>query len=175
MAKSTKKATAPEVRPVDRYFAEFAQLSQHPGHRAVQYLLIPVFSFALLGLIWMIPFPEIAFLKKHGYHIFLNWGSFFIAIVVYYYLRLAPTLSYAVLASIGVMSYLIVQLEYIEQGGGPAVWAVCALLLVSSLVLLWIASRAESRPVPFRSFLRLLAHGPIWLWHFVFIKLKIPF
>ena len=169
------KAAESGERKVDRYFSEFASMSQHPGHRALQYLFIPLFSFGLLGLIWMIPFPEIAFLKKHGYHIFLNWGSFFIAVVVYYYLRLAPTLSYAVLVTIGVMSYFIVQLEYVEAAGGPAVWMVCGLLMILPFLILWLGSRAESRPVPFREFLKMLVHGPIWLWHFVFRKLRIPY
>ena len=176
-AGKARKATKEEapLRRVDRYFAEFEAMSQHPGNRALQYLFIPLFSFGLLGLIWMIPFPEIAFLKKHGYHIFLNWGSFFIAFVVYYYLRLAPTLSYAVLFSIGIMSFLIVQLEYVERDGGPAVWQVCGLFMVLPFLILWLGSRAESRPVSLRGFLKMLLHGPIWLWHFVFRKLRIPF
>lgn len=163
------------VRTVDRYFEEFASVSKQPGNQSLQYLFIPIFSFAVLGLIWMIPFPEIEFLKRHGYHIFLNWGSFFIAFVIYYYLRLAPTLSYAVLFSIGVFSYIIVQLEYWEQSGGLPVWMVCTGLLVLSSLILWIGNRQEQKPATFKQFLKLLAHGPIWLWHFVFNYLKIPY
>lgn len=123
----------------------------------------------------MVPFPEIAFLKKHGYDTFVNWGSFFIAGVVYYYLRLAPTLSYAMLLTIGVYSFFIVQLEYLEQGGGPAVWLVSACMLVGSLLALYLGKNLEKAAVPIRSFFRLLLLGPIWLWHFVFRKLNIPY
>lgn len=170
----TKSDNQP-VRVIDRYFAEFDSWSQHSGNRSLQYLFIPIFSFAVLGLIWMIPFPEIQFLKKHGYDIFLNWASIFIAIVIYYYLKLVPTLSYAVLVSIGVMSYFIVQLEYWEQRGGPAVWIVCLALLILSFAVLWIGHQKEEKPAPFTSFLKLLAHGPIWLWHFAFKSLKLPY
>src|SRR5690606_13914977 len=123
----------------------------------------------------MIPFPEIAFLKKHGYDTFVNRGSFVIAGVVYYYLRLAPTLSYARLLTIGVYSYFIVQLEDVEQAGGPAVWSVCMCLMMASLLALYLGKNMERATVPFRSFLRLLWLGPIWLWHFVFKKLNIPY
>jgi len=156
-----------------RYFAEIEGWSKHPGSRALYYLFIPVFFFGLLGLIWMIPFPEIGLLKKYGYHIFLNWASIYIAIVIYYYLRLIPLLSYMVLLSIGVMSYLIVQLEYQEMAGGPAVWLVCLVLMLISLFSLWIGTRIEKNSPSGRQFLSFLLHGPVWLWHLIFKKLNV--
>lgn len=177
MAKNKQKTKnrTPAKREVDGYFDKFDELFQHPGNRMAQYLALPVFAFAVLGLIWMIPFPEIPFLKRYGYDTFLNWGSFFIAGMVYYYLRLAPTLSYAMLFTVGVFSFFIVQLEYVEQRGGPAVWMVCSLLLIISLVVLYAGSRVERRPISTGNFLEFLRIGPIWLWHFVFKKLNIPY
>lgn len=95
--------------------------------------------------------------------------------MVYYYLRLAPTLSYAMLLVVGLFSFLIVQLEYVERDGGPAVWLVCAMLLIVSFGALYLGKRLERGHVPMRSFLRFLVLGPIWLWHFVFRKLNIPY
>lgn len=135
-----------DLRKADQYFSEIEGWSKHPGSRALYYLFIPIFFFGLLGLIWMIPFPEIALLKKYGYHIFVNWASIYIAIVIYYYLRLIPLLSYMVLLSIGVMSYLIVQLEYQEMAGGPAVWLICLVLMLISQFILWIGTRMENTP-----------------------------
>lgn len=172
--KKQKPQTAPK-REVDVYFETFDKQFQHPVNRVIQYVAIPVFSFAILGLVWMIPFPEIGFLKRNGYDTFLNWGSFFIAGFIYYYLKLATTLSYAVLLSIGIFSFFIVRLEYLEQDGGPAVWVVCAVMLLASFFVLYLGKRMERNPVPFNSFLRMLALGPIWLWHFVFKKLNIPY
>ncbi|WP_262246006.1 hypothetical protein [Parapedobacter soli] len=173
--KKKKKGQEVPKRPVEVYFDAFNQQYRHPVNRVIQWIAIPVFAFSILGLVWMVPFPEIALLKKYGYDTFLNWGSFFIAGVVYYYLRLAPTLSYAMFVTIGVYSFLIVQLEYVEQGGGPAVWSVCACLLMASLLALYLGKNMEKVAVPFRSFLKLLLLGPIWLWHFVFQKLRIPY
>jgi len=173
--KRQQKARVVEKREVDVYFDEFHSYFRDPINRVIQYVTIPVFSFAVLGLIWMIPFPEIDFLKRHGYDTFLNWGSFFIAGIVYFYLRLATTLSYAVLLMIGLFSFFIVQLEYIEQTGGPALWFICSILLIASFLALYLGKRMEKNPIPFRVFLRLLVLGPIWIWHFVFRKLKIPY
>lgn len=173
--KKRKKVQAVPRRPVDVYFDTFNQQYQHPVNRVIQWIALPVFAFGILGLVWMIPFPEISFLKKHGYDTFVNWGSFFIAGLVYHYLRLAPTLSYAMLLTIGVYSFFIVQLEYVEQAGGPAVWSVCACLLMASLLALYVGKNMEKESVPFRSFLKLLLLGPIWLWHFVFKRFNIPY
>ena len=162
-------------REVDVYFETFNRQYQHPINRVIQWIALPVFAFAVLGLVWMVPFPEIGFLKKHGYDTFVNWGSFFIAVMVYYYLRLAPTLSYAMLFMVGAFSFFIVQLEYLERDGGAAVWAVCASLLMASLLALYLGKNMEKSVISFRSFLRLLLLGPIWLWHFVFKKLNIPY
>jgi len=162
-------------REVDVYFDTFAKQFQHPLNRVLQYVGLPIFWFAVIGLVWMIPFPEIGFLKEHGYDTFLNWGSFFIAGMIYYYLRLATTLSYAVLLTIGLFSFFIVKLEHLEQAGGPAAWVVCAVLLLASLLVLYLGKRMEKHPVPFRIFLQLLTLGPIWLWHFVFRKFNIPY
>lgn len=173
--KQSSKAKPEPLRPVDRYFTAFERDFRHPVNRAIQYVFIPVFSFAILGLVWMVPFPEIGFLKKHGYDTFLNWGSFFIAGMIYYYLRLAPTLSYAMLLTVGIFSFFIVQLEYIERDGGPAVWMVCGVLLAISFLALWSGRGLEKTKIPNTRFFNLLLVGPIWLWHFVFRKLKLPY
>lgn len=176
MSKQKKhKQKAEPLRPVEEHFAVLSRYAQHPGNRAVQYIFIPVFAFAILGLVWMVPFPEIGFLKRHGYDIFLNWGSIFIAIVVYYYLRLAPTLSYAALLTIGIYSFLIVQLEYVERDGGPAAWSVFLVLLVISLLALWMGKSQEKEKMPLKHFLKLLLVGPIWLWSFVFKRMNWPY
>lgn len=162
-------------RVVDLQFEQLANDFRHPTNRMIQAAAIPLFSFAVLGLVWMIPFPKIAFLAKHGYDTFINWGSFFIAGMIYYYLRLAPTLSYGVLLFIGVFSFFIVQLEYVEWGGGPAVWLVCLILLIVALLALYLGNRLERQETSWRSFRRLLLIGPIWLLHFAFNRFKIPY
>jgi uncharacterized membrane protein YGL010W len=172
--KQPQRQTVPQ-RPVDRYLAQYTADHQDPVNRVVQGICIPVMLFAVLGLIWMIPFPEIGFLKRHGYDTFLNWASFAIAALVYYYLRLSATLSYAVLLSIGVSSFFIVRLEYWEAAGGPAVWLVCFVLFLISLAGRLIGYRREKRRSPEQGYFLSLLIGPLWLWRTVFERWKIPY
>src|SRR5690606_40504076 len=97
MKKKNKKLIKPTFeRPVDRYFYELDQRII-PGDRIVYSVFLALLFFGVLALVWMIPFPKLALLERMNMQNFLNWGSFYIAVVIYLYLRLAPTLSYAML------------------------------------------------------------------------------
>lgn len=169
MKKKQKSATLKPVpaRPVDRLFYQLDHEIDRNNFSFIVVLLFLAF-FGIMGLIWMIPFPQLEFLQKLNAQTFLNWGSFFIAIAIYCYLKLAPTLSYAMLFSIGVMSFFIVQLEYVERDGGPTVVLICSVLAIVSLMGLSIMTK----PKRFSSFLRLLSVGPIWVWSKLFDRLK---
>jgi len=90
-------------------------------------------------------------------------------------LKLSPTLSYMMLFTIGLMSFFIVHLEYIERDGGPAVWFVCALIALISFIALLIGAKREKASIAPNDFCRFLLVGPIWLWHFVFKKLNVRY
>lgn len=171
MKKNNKKEIAEPLRPVEIYFQRLDQ--SYKGNKIVYALFLTLAFFGVMGLIWMIPFPQLDFLQKMNAQTFLNWGSFYIAIIIYLYLRLAPTLSYAILFSIGIMSFFIVQLEYVERDGGPAVWFVCGALAAVGLLGLWIFSKKEQSDN--RNFWQLLSIGPIWLWSKIFQKFKIKY
>lgn len=156
-------------RPVEKHFYELDQ-TYGTGNYAIYAIFLFLAFFGIMGLIWMIPFPQLDFLVKMNAHTFLNWGSFFIAIVIYCYLKLAPTLSYAVLFTIGIMSYFIVQLEYVERDGGPTVILVCSIIAIIGLLGLFLSSNKVKKGNA--SFLKLLTIGPIWMWSKVFDRLK---
>ncbi len=158
-------------RPVEKYFYELDQSYGGSNFTALSVGLTFAF-FGIMGLIWMIPFPQFEFLVKMNAHTFLNWGSFFIAIVVYCYLKLAPTLSYAVLFCIGIMSFFIVQLEYVERDGGPSVILVCSILAIVGLLIMFLVGNKNKDNQEASSFIKLLTIGPVWLWSKLFDKLK---
>jgi len=162
-----------EVRPVDKYFAELND-SFALGNKVLYAIFLAIAFFGIMGLIWMIPFPQFQFLINLKMHTFLNWGSFFIAIVIYLYLKLAATLSYAALFSISVMSFFIVQLEYVEKDGGPSVVLVCSILSLIGLGGLFFLSKKEKSISP-ADFFKLLSVGPIWLWSKVFDRFNIKY
>ena len=169
--KNNKKELAEPLRRVEIYFSNLDQ--SFKGNKIVYALFMTFAFFGVMGMIWMIPFPQLDLLKRINAQTFLNWGSFYIAIIIYLYLKLAPTLSYAILFTIGIMSFFIVQLEYVERDGGPAVLLVCGVLAAVGLIGLWLFSKKEQNEN--QNFGQLLTIGPIWLWSKLFDKFKIKY
>lgn len=171
MAKNSKQKRA--VSEIERLFIEYAHSHQNSTNLLIHWICVPLIAFSVLGLVWMIPFPHISWLgSMNG---FVNWASFLIAFVVYYYLRLSPTLSYGMLFVVGIYSYFIVQLEYWEAAGGWPVWAVCALIFIVSWVGQLIGHKIEGSKPLFLTDLKLLLIGPIWLLSKLYKKMKIPY
>ena len=169
--KSKSVSATPKFdRPVDRYFYDFDQKFQ--GSSSMYAVTVFLAFFGIMGLIWMIPFPQFEFLQRLNAQNFLNWGSFFIAIAVYSYLKLAPTLSYAMLFSICIMSFFIVQIEYVERDYGVSATLIFTVIAAISLLGLWLLCKKEHKPVDGNDFLKMLSIGPIWLWSKVFDRLK---
>jgi hypothetical protein len=172
--KKVKQDTSTAPSKLDLLLQSYAT---HIGEAARPWAVIGILLlfFGLLGLVWMIPFPQLAFLQKMNMHLYLNWASFVIAFGIYYYLRVGPTLSYGVLLLLGVFSYGIVQIEYWTDRGGPAEWIVFLIVAVLGAICLAIAKRQLKQPISNRLWLGLIGHGPLWLWHFVFKRFKIPY
>lgn len=163
-----------EVRKVDQYFAILDQQFE-AKNRVLYAAFLFLLFFGVQGLIWMVPFPQFDFLVRMNMHTFLNWGSFYIGIMIYLYLKLAPTLSYAMLFTVGVMSYFIVQLEYYERDGGAAVWLITAVLAFVGLVGLLVLTKKEKTQLAPKDLWQLITIGPIWLWSKVFDLLKVKY
>jgi hypothetical protein len=179
MAKPTNRSsnsankTSPSTK-LERVLGSYA-LHITPEARPFMVIGILLFFWGVLGLIWMIPFPEIGFLKSWNLHLYLNWASFLIAFGIYYYLRIAPTLSYGVLLQLGIYSYLIVQIEYWYDRGGPQEWIVFLIISIIGFIILLFTKQKATKPISLGSSLELIGHGPLWVWHLVFKRLKLPF
>lgn len=162
-----------EKRPVDVLFDKYAESHQNHTNKTIHWICVPLIVFSLLGLVWVIPFPELSFLGQ--YKGFLNWASFLIAFSVYYYYSLSPILSFLMLWVIGLMSYGIVQLEYSEKAGGPAVWLACLVIFVLAWVGQFIGHKIEGKKPSFFDDLKFLLIGPIWLLHFICKKVGLKY
>lgn len=160
------------LRPVEQYFIEYAKNHQNPTNVLIHWFCVPLITFSILGLIWAIP-VQFSFLGKMKDY--FNIASIFIGVAMYYYLKLSPTLSYAMLFTVAVFSFFIVQLEYWEQAGGPAFWLVCLLIFIVSWIGQFIGHKIEGKKPSFLDDLRFLLIGPIWLWSKVFKKINIPY
>lgn len=167
------KTKAVEKSKVDVLFDKYAESHQNHTNEMIHWICVPLIVFSLLGLVWAIPFPYLAFLGK--YNGFVNWASFLIAFSVYYYYKLSPVMSYLMLLLICLMSFFIVMLEKWELAGGPAVWLVCAVIFVGAWIGQFIGHKIEGKKPSFLEDVKFLLIGPIWLLHFICKKIGLKY
>ncbi len=156
-------------KKVDILLDEYTAVHQHPSNKLIHFVCIPLIILGILGLAWSIPFPHLAFLGR--YNGFLNWASFVIAFSGYYYYRLSPVFSYAVILAVFLMALIIVQLEKWTMAGGPAIWLVCTVVLILAGIAQFIGYKIEGKRVSFMQHARFLMIGPLWILKFLWIKM----
>jgi uncharacterized membrane protein YGL010W len=173
--KSTLAAKPPhKMRPVDEYFAKYSESHQNSTNELIHWICVPLIVFSLFGLIWAIPFPHLGFLGKNSGYI--NWASFLIAFSIYYYYRLSPVLSYAMLVILMIFSAVIVTLERLNRvNGWPEMWQICLIIFVVAWIGQFIGHKIEGKKPSFLDDIKFLLIGPIWLLHFVFKKAGIRY
>lgn len=169
MAKQNKE----EVRKIDVLFDKYEEYHQNSTNNFIHYICVPLIIFSIIGLVTAIPFPHITFLGK--YNMFINWFSFLLAFSIYFYLRLSPLLSYFMLFAVAIMYFFIVQLEYIEQAGGPALWQTSLVILVISAIGQFIGHKMEVKKSSFLNEMSSLFVGPLWLMHLLLKKLNLRY
>jgi hypothetical protein len=162
------KAKENELRPVERLVEEYSQVYKTINYPVVLYISVALVLFGLLGVAWAIPFPHIGFLGKYNGN--LNWASFLIAGLIYYYLRLSPMMSYLMLFVLFACSFGIIQLEQWEKAGGLPLHLVSMMLLAvggAGQIMLYSLVNVKSR-------LQLLVNSTVWMFAVILkgIKLK---
>jgi uncharacterized membrane protein YGL010W len=161
-------------RQVDTYFDKYAESHQNPTNKIIHWICVPLIVFSLLGLVWAIPFPHLTFLGQYSRYV--NWATFLILFSIIYYFRLSPALAVAMLLVIFVFAAIIVTLEKLHnEQGWPAMWQVCLAIFFLSWIGQFIGHKIEGKKPSFLDDLRFLLIGPIWLWHFIFKRLGIPY
>lgn len=163
-----------QIRPVDVYFDKYAESHQNYTNEIIHWICVPLIVFSLFGLIWAIPFPHLEFLGR--YNGYLNWASFLIAFAIYFYYKLSPVLSYVMLLVMMIFSAGIVGLEKLHTNAGwPYMWQVCLAIFVLAWIGQFIGHKIEGKKPSFLDDLKFLLIGPIWLLHFIFIRVGIKY
>lgn len=174
MKKVTKQGIKAEPkREIEILFDQYSESHQNPRNKFIHWICVPLIIFSLLGLVWSIPFPHLDFLGR--YNGFLNWASFLIAFSGYYYYRLSPVLSYMMILLVFAMALVVVQLEKWALAGGPAIWMVCGIIFIVSWIGQFIGHKIEGKKPSFLQDVKFLLIGPIWLLHFLCLKLGIRY
>ncbi len=168
------KSRVQNSRTVEGLFNKYSELYKNPINKKIQWICAPLIIFSFLGLVWSIPFPHLNFLGK--YNGFVNWASFVIGFTVYYYLRLSPVLSYAMLLLIFAFSAIIVWLEKMNiQNNWPPLAVVSLSILFTSWTGHFIGEKIEEKKFSILADVKFLLNCAVWLFLLVFKKVGLKY
>lgn len=159
--------------PVDVLFDTYAESHQNHTNKTIHWICVPLIVFSLLGIVWQIPFPELAFLG--AYKSYLNWASFLITFTLYYYYTLSPVLFFLMIWVIGLMSYGIVKIEYLLGLSTSNAYITYLIIFVLAWVGQFIGHKIEGKKPSFLDDVKFLLIGPIWLLHFICKKVGLKY
>jgi uncharacterized membrane protein YGL010W len=148
-------------RKIEVLFDQYAEYHQNSMNKIVHWIFIPLTLLSILGLVWSIPFPQLGFLGQ--YHGYVNWASFLIAFLGFYYYQLSPVLSYFIIIFIFALSMGVVQLEQWALKGGPSLWSVSVVLFLLSWIGQVVGDGMEAKKLSLATHVKFLLTGPIWL------------
>ena len=141
-------------RPIDRWFAHYADDHQNATNQRIHYVAVPAILWSAVGLLWCVPVPGTLF--EQGF-----WGALALFLAWMFYYRASRRLGYGMLV-------VFVAIAWLTRAMHGAI-GTHGLLLVAIGVFLaaWIAQfvghRIEGRRPSFLSDLTYLLIGPAWV------------
>ena len=172
---NTKKTPPPAASVgVEFYFDKFAASHQNPTNRLIYTIFIPLLIFSLFGILWTAPFPYLKFMGQ--YNQYFNWSSFLLAfMVLYYYFKFSPLLSYCVMLILFGYYYIISQLVEWQKAGGPNLGLLCLGIYFISFIALFIGYKIEGKKLSFEYRYKNILIAPIFLLHLVLKRFKVKY
>jgi hypothetical protein len=160
----TSKNISGAQRPIDVYFPLYNQRYPSVGDKIILSIVLLAFYFALMGLIWIIPFPQLNWLGT--FKSYFTWPSFYIAALMFYWYKQSQVLSYFLLIILFILSYGASQLAEVGALVGPPVWTICLPILLAAIITMILIAR--KRQVTFWAGIFRI---PVWLISFLGKKL----
>lgn len=156
------------MRKVDQLLAEYGESHQNKTNKLIHWICVPSIFFVIIGLLWSIPTP--AYFEQFNFPV--NFGTISLLIALVYYRTLSSSLT---LGMIAVAAGITVGNYYLDKLGTPPLWLISTVVFVIAWIFQFIGHGIEGKKPSFIKDLQFLLIGPLWLLHFIYKKLSIPF
>ncbi|QHT70944.1 DUF962 domain-containing protein [Rhodocytophaga rosea] len=159
------------MKTPQEWFSEYSESHQNHTNKLVHWVCVPLIMFSIIGLLWSIPCPFVASLPA-PFDDFINWGTFFLLLALFFYLRLSFTLFLGML----LIAFIIALGNYIlSQRAVLPLWAISLIIFAAAWVGQFIGHKIEGKKPSFFKDLQFLLIGPAWLLSFIYKKLGIRY
>lgn len=156
------------MRKVDLILEEYGASHKNATNKLIHWICVPAIFFVIIGLLWSIPTPE-AF---DQFNFPVNFGTISLLLAMFYYLRLSPSLT---LGMIFVGAAIVAGNNYIDHLETPPLWLFSTIVFIIAWIFQFIGHGIEGKKPSFLKDLQFLLVGPLWLLHFIYKRLSIPY
>jgi uncharacterized membrane protein YGL010W len=148
-----------------QWLDEYSDSHRHPTNKAIHWICVPAILFSVLGLLWLIPAPDIA-----AFSPWVNWATLLMGFAIIYYLILAPALAGGMALLAVVMFSIIYRLDAALTF---PLWRLFAVVFIVAWIGQFIGHEIEGKKPSFFKDLQFLLIGPAWLMADVYRRLGI--
>jgi len=154
------------MNSLTQWLDEYGESHRHPVNKIIHWICVPVIVFSLLGMLWLIPFPDV----RHAV-VKINWCTLFLFISLIYYFYLSWCLAIGMLVYSGLMYLLLLTLaNTIEH-----LFAIYLSIFIIAWVGQFIGHQIEGKRPSFFKDMQFLLIGPVWLMSAVYKKLHLDY
>lgn len=160
------------MRKIEMYLEEYGSSHQNKTNKLIHWICVPAITFSLLGLLWSIPSGIVKDLAPMDYTAYVNYASIFIVFVIIYYLRLSITLA---IGMILISTAILWACFSIDKHWEMPLWQFSIIVFVLAWAAQFFGHKIEGKKPSFLKDVQFLLIGPVWLLHFIYKKLGIPY
>ena len=154
------------MNSVTQWLQEYGVSHRNPVNKLIHRICVPVIVFSLLGLLWLVPFPDI------HYSVFkLNICSLFLLLSLAYYFYLSACLAIGMLIYCAIMYVAL----YWLAGSTDHLLQIYTALFIIAWIGQFIGHSIEGKRPSFFRDIQFLMIGPLWLLSAVYRKLNIRY
>jgi uncharacterized membrane protein YGL010W len=158
------------MREIDDWFNAYAESHQNRINKLIHWICVPLIFWSVIALLWSIPFPEA--IQGTG----LNWAYVVLMGTLGWYMFLAPPLAIGMLVISYSLLYFTETLHArLDETGQISLWILSLLVFAIAWVGQFIGHKIEGKKPSFLTDLSFLLIGPLWLLHFIYRKLRLPY
>lgn len=158
------------MKTVDQWLDEYGESHKNKTNKLIHWVCIPLIVFSLVGLLWIIPVPEV--LQGVPY---LNWATIVLAAALLFYIRLSIPLfiGFVLISALMVLGNATLFQVFDENRLYHLIASVA--IFVLAWIGQFIGHNIEGKKPSFFKDLQFLLIGPAWLLHFLLKSMGLPY
>jgi len=159
------------MRKIEALLTEYGSSHQNMTNKFIHWICVPLIFFSIVGLLWSIPSTVLNDLFNSSSS-YMNWGMVALVLLLFYYIRLSPTLAVGMSLFSALCLFAANKLSLVAFA---PLWAICIAIFIVAWIGQFYGHHVEGKKPSFLKDLQFLLVGPAWLMHFIYKKLGIPY